>query len=172
MGDCTILSLHKKDFHANTCHNLHAMLQHRIDYPHEADDVPDTSTTQFFSDEMQATSNMSTQKDQHVAGSRQKHWPYPSSKPRYWTGCSPGMHPVRSAADDANMFSCPLEDCTQPVTETVQRRIATNSIIVMGRERSTFHTCYPTSPFGSHGPVSVRATSGHKYLAARSSIFW
>ena len=70
------------------------------------------------------------------------------------------MHPVRSAADDANMFSCPLEDCTQPVTETVQRRIATNSIIVMGRERSTFHTCYPTSLFGSHGPVSVEPPLG------------
>ena len=49
--------------------------------------------------------------------------------------------------------------CAPPVTETVQRRFTTNSIIVMGRGRSTFHTCYPTSPFGSHGPVSVRATS-------------
>ena len=29
------------------------------------------------------------------------------------------------------MFSCPLEDCTQPVTETVQRRFTTNSFIVM-----------------------------------------
>ena len=32
------------------------------------------------------------------------------------------------------MFSCPHEDCTQPVTETVQRRFTTNSIIVMAED--------------------------------------
>ena len=29
----------------------------------------------------------------------------------------------RSAADDANLFSCPHEDCTQPAKETVERRV-------------------------------------------------
>ena len=44
------------------------------------------------------------------------------------------MHPVRSAADDASMFSCPHEDGTQPATETVQRRFTTNSFIVMAED--------------------------------------
>ena len=44
------------------------------------------------------------------------------------------------AADDASMFSCRNIDRTQHVTETVQCRFTTNSIIGFGREESIFHT--------------------------------
>ena len=91
-----------------------------------------------------------TQKDQHVAGSGQKHWHYLLNNNDTGAPAFPECIPVRSAADDASMFSCPLEDCIQPATETVQRRLTTNSIIAMingktaacGAPRSLFYTCF------------------------------
>ena len=44
----------------------------------------------------------------------------------------------RSTAHDANMFSCPNTDRTQHVSETVQRRSTTNSIMVI-RARQSQH---------------------------------
>ena len=53
----------------------------------------------------------------------------------------------RSAADDANLFSCPHEDCTQPAKETVERRVIPNSIIVILPWRNDISNFF-TSPFG------------------------
>ena len=53
----------------------------------------------------------------------------------------------RSAADDANLFSCPHEDCTQPAKQTVERRVIPNSIIVILPWRNDISNFF-TSPFG------------------------
>ena len=130
-----------------------------LGYPHEADGVADTSPTQFFSEGNGDTSrprpkrvNMLLVPDRNTGPTlRANHDTGPAALPECILFARPLTTPACSHV--------PPEDCTQPVTETVQRRITTNSIIVMGRERSTFQTLPPTSPFGSHGPVSVRATS-------------
>ena len=123
----------------------------------EAEGVADTSTTKFFSEEIETTRETDT-KDQRVAGSRLNYGLYLFNKPCYWHGCFTALHPVRSAADDAIIFPCPnviAHNMRQKLFHVVPQQTQSFDRAVENQHFTQNSTC----PFVPHGPVIVRANS-------------